>query len=124
MPISRGQSLADIKKALAHFQSSGGGRVTLEIVLLSGINTRAQDAAALAEFARGLDTAINLIPWNPFENPPAFEPPLKEPCQNEINDFKGRLESLGLNVTCRYRKGRKVCGACGQLGGTSESTNS
>jgi 23S rRNA (adenine2503-C2)-methyltransferase len=124
MPISVGQSLASIKKALARFQSSGGGRVTLELVLLSGINTRAQDAAALVEFARGLDAAVNLIPWNPFENPPAFEPPLKEPGQSEINDFKSRLESLGLNVTCRYRKGRNICGACGQLGSISESTNS
>jgi len=118
MPISRGQKLGAIKDALAYFQKSGGGRVTLEAVLLGGINTRQRDAQALADFSRGLDVVVNLIPWNSFENPPAFTPALREPERGETADFKNRLESLGMKVTCRLRRGSGISGACGQLGGT------
>lgn len=116
MPMSRGHSLEQIKNALVYFQQSGGGRVTLELVLLGGVNTRQEDASALAQFARGLDAAINLIPWNPFEQQADSEFQLKEPGLNEVAAFSRRLESLNLNVTLRHRRGRSISGACGQLG--------
>jgi 23S rRNA (adenine2503-C2)-methyltransferase len=115
MPISRGQKLETLKNALAYFQKSGGGRVTLEAVLLGGINTRRRDAEALADFSRGLEVVVNLIPWIPFETPPAFTPALREPERGETAGFKKLLESLGLKVTCRLRRGSGISGACGQL---------
>ena len=117
MPITAGQPLGKVKEALRHFQDSGGGRITLEAVLLGGINTRSEDAAAMAQFARGLDAAISLIPWNPVKGLSFEGKPLREPTTNEIAAFTRRLEALGLNVTRRYRRGRGVMGACGQLGG-------
>jgi len=122
MPISRGQKLGDVKNALAYFQKSGGGRITLEAVLLGGINTSAKDAQALADFSQGLDAVVNLIPWNSFENPPAFSPALREPSRAETVDFKKQLESLGMKVTCRLRRGSGVSGACGQLGGAGTTS--
>jgi 23S rRNA (adenine2503-C2)-methyltransferase len=116
MPITAQESLAKVKKALRHFQDSGGGRITLEAVLLGGINTRDEDAAGMAQFAKGLDAAVNLIPWNPVKGF-AFEgKALREPSATEIESFTRRLKTLGLNVTRRYRRGRGVMGACGQLG--------
>ena len=115
MPITAREPLAKVKKALRHFQDSCGGRITLEAVLLGGINTRDEDAAGMAQFARGLDAAVNLIPWNPVKGF-AFEgKPLREPAAAEIESFTQRLKALGLNVTRRYRRGRGVMGACGQL---------
>jgi 23S rRNA (adenine2503-C2)-methyltransferase len=116
MPITAGQPLGTVKEALRHFQDSGGGRITLEAVLLGGINTRGEDAAAMAQFARGIDAAINLIPWNPVKGLEFEGKPLREPSAEEIESFTRRLEALGLNVTRRYRRGRGVMGACGQLG--------
>jgi len=117
MPITAREPLAKVKKALRHFQDSGGGRITLEAVLLGGINTRDEDAADMAQFARGLDAAVNLIPWNPVKGL-AFEgKALREPAAVEIESFTQRLKALGLNVTRRYRRGRGVMGACGQLSG-------
>jgi 23S rRNA (adenine2503-C2)-methyltransferase len=116
MPITANHHLAAVKKALALFQSRGGGRVTLEAVLLGGINTRDEDARRMAEFARGLDAVVNLIPWNPVAGLEFAGAPLREPSPAEIAAFTQRLESLGLNVTRRYRRGRGVTGACGQLG--------
>jgi 23S rRNA (adenine2503-C2)-methyltransferase len=116
MPITAREPLAAVKKALRHFQDSGGGRVTLEAVLLGGINTRGEDAASMAQFARGLDAAVNLIPWNPVKGLEFEGKALREPSTAEIESFSQRLKALGLNVTRRYRRGRGVMGACGQLG--------
>ena len=40
----------------------------------------------------------------------------EEPSQNEVRTFVETLEKAGLNVTLRTRRGRKIGGACGQLG--------
>jgi len=116
MPITAKEPLAAVKKALRHFQDAGGGRITLEAVLLGGINTRGEDAASMAQFARGLDAAVNLIPWNPVKGLEFEGKSLREPSAAEIESFTQRLKALGLNVTRRYRRGRGVMGACGQLG--------
>ena len=116
MPITAREPLAKVKKALRHFQDSGGGRITLEAVLLGSINTRAEDAASMAQFVRGLDAAVNLIPWNPVKGLEFEGKTLREPPAAEIEAFTQRLKALGLNVTRRYRRGRGVMGACGQLG--------
>ena len=116
MPFSRGHGLAEIREACGYFQKKGGGRITLEVVLLGGINTSGEDAAGIAKFAAGLDAAVNLIPWNPVPGLEFEGKPLRPPSAAEVNGFKGRLEAMGLQVTCRFRRGRSVMGACGQLG--------
>ena len=116
MPITRSNPLEEVKEALRYYQRIRGRRITLEAVLLGGINTRRKDAEAMARFARGLDTVVNLIPWNPVEGLYFEGTPLREPKEDEAADFARELARLGLKVTRRYRKGRGVAGACGQLG--------
>jgi 23S rRNA (adenine2503-C2)-methyltransferase len=115
MPLTASQPLTKVKKALMAFQAKGGGRITMEAVLLGGINTREKDALSIAQFARGLDAAINLIPWNPVKGLEFEGKALCEPSAAEIKAFTQRLKTRGLNVTQRYRRGRGVAGACGQL---------
>jgi 23S rRNA (adenine2503-C2)-methyltransferase len=116
MPGVREFSLAEIKNALGIYQKKNGRRITLEAVLLGGINTGPEDARAILDFARGLFVVVNVIPWNPV-NGLCFEgKPLREPDACETETFIRTLEQGGQNVTRRFRKGRGVCGACGQLG--------
>jgi 23S rRNA (adenine2503-C2)-methyltransferase len=116
MPITAAHPLEAVREALVYFQQKGGGRVTLEAALLGGVNTRAEDAAAMARFARGLETVVNLIPWNPVPGCSLDGKALREPSPAEVTAFARQLEALGLKVTRRFRKGRGVTGACGQLG--------
>jgi 23S rRNA (adenine2503-C2)-methyltransferase len=116
MPVTAANPLPAVKEALRLYQERTGQRVTLEMVLLGGVNTRPEDAEALAEFARGLKVAVNLIPWNPVEGMFFEGRPLREPDAGEIARLGSRLETLGLKVTRRRRKGRRIGGACGQLG--------
>ena len=116
MPITRGQGLAKVKDSLRYFQKRGGGRITLEAVLLGGVNTRGEDAESIADFAEGIDAVVNIIPWNRVKGLQFEGRPLREPSAAEIESFIRHLEALELNVTRRYRRGRGVMGACGQLG--------
>jgi 23S rRNA (adenine2503-C2)-methyltransferase len=115
MPVA--DPLPAVREALRYYQEQSGQRITLEVVLLGGINTRPQDADALAEFAAGLNVVVNLIPWNPVGGLYFEGRPLREPEAGDIARLELWLGKLGLNVTRRFRKGRSIGGACGQLGG-------
>jgi 23S rRNA (adenine2503-C2)-methyltransferase len=117
MPVTKTNPLPLVREALGYYQKKTGHRITLEAVLLGGINTRRQDADALAAFAEGLDVVVNLIPWNPVEGLEFEGRPLKEPGEREREEFISALETRGLKVTRRLRKGRSIAGACGQLAG-------
>jgi 23S rRNA (adenine2503-C2)-methyltransferase len=117
MPITRANPLPALKDALVRYQSRENKRVTLEAVLLGGLNTRDKDAAALAAFAQGLQVIVNLIPWNPVAGLLFEGKALKEPSVAETERFASLLSrKYGLKTELRRRKGRGVCGACGQLG--------
>ncbi|MFA6855614.1 MAG: 23S rRNA (adenine(2503)-C(2))-methyltransferase RlmN [Treponema sp.] len=114
MPVSRANPLPELKKAIAYYIEKTGKRVTLEAVLISSKNTGPESARHMIDFAKDLDVNINLIPWNPVEGLP-----FTEPDSSESADFVSRLLNAGLNVTLRTRRGRKIGGACGQLGNTT-----
>ena len=113
MPVAKSEtnSLTELRKAISYYAEKSGKRVTLEAALMHEKNTDEVSAENLISFAKGIDVNINLIPWNPVASLP-FE----EPSKNEVNRFVEKLEKTGLNVTLRTRRGRKIGGACGQLG--------
>lgn len=120
MPVTRSNPLPSLKAVLYDYQQQQGQRITLEAVLLGGINTRQEDSDALAAFAAGLDVVVNLIPWNPVEGMVFEGQALREPSSGEIAGYIQRLERRGLKVTRRLRKGRGIAGSCGQLGGGAQ----
>jgi 23S rRNA (adenine2503-C2)-methyltransferase len=116
MPIAAAYPLRALKESLRYYQKKMKRRITLEAVLLRGINTGREDARALADFAEGLETVINLIPWNSVEGLSFEGKPLGSPGPGEVSEFASALEKLGLKVTRRAGKGSGISGACGQLG--------
>ncbi|MDR0720143.1 MAG: 23S rRNA (adenine(2503)-C(2))-methyltransferase RlmN [Treponema sp.] len=118
MPVTRTNPLEEVTAALEIYQKKENRRVTLEMVLLGGVNTRQKDVEALERFADGLDVIVNLIPWNSVEGMSFEGRALREPEKGEFAFFTGLLEKRGIPYTRRRRKGRGVGGACGQLGAT------
>ncbi|MDR1411330.1 MAG: 23S rRNA (adenine(2503)-C(2))-methyltransferase RlmN [Spirochaetaceae bacterium] len=116
MPVTRTNPLKELKAALKEYQKTENRRITLEMVLLGGINTRQKDIEELGRFAEGLDVIVNLIPWNPVEGMFFEGRALREPESGELAAFTELLEKQGIAYTRRRRKGRGVGGACGQLG--------
>ncbi|QTQ14060.1 23S rRNA (adenine(2503)-C(2))-methyltransferase RlmN [Treponema parvum] len=111
MPISKTYGLNELKKAIDYYALKTGKRVTLEAALMGNVNTGDDSAKNMIEFASGMNANINLIPWNPVEGLP-----FTEPTGNECKRFANLLQEAGLNVTLRTKRGRKIGGACGQLG--------
>jgi 23S rRNA (adenine2503-C2)-methyltransferase len=110
------EALAPLKEALRYYQQKNGLRLTLEAALFRGLNTGAEEARAFRRFARGLEVVVNLIPWNPVEGLGFRGLPLRPPPPSESAAFARLLEGEGLKVTRRFRRGRGISGACGQLG--------
>lgn len=113
MPVNIKNPLPELKEAIKYYSEKTGKRVTLEAALLSEKNTGIESAKKMIDFAKDLDVNVNLIPWNPIETLP-----FKEPSVSEAKNFISILERANINVTLRTRRGRKIGGACGQLGKT------
>ncbi len=114
MPIAKTNPLDKLKDAIKYYAEKTGKRVTLEAALMHKINTSNERIKTMIDFARDIDVHINLIPWNKV---PSL--PFTEPDENECKNFICQLEKNGINVTQRTHRGRKIGGACGQLGKTS-----
>jgi len=110
MPVSRENSLREIKKELINYQNITGKRITLEVVLIAGITDRREDIKSLLDFIPPLRVLVNLIPWNPVA-----ELSYEEPSKGRVKWFARQLSVHGIPAAVRFRRGRGVAGACGQL---------
>jgi 23S rRNA (adenine2503-C2)-methyltransferase len=111
MPINRRYPLADLHAALLRFPLRPRERITVEYVLLAGINDSLLDAERLVAFCEGFPHHINLIPFNAHAHAP-YQPPSEQ----HLERFTQRVIDRGARlVTIRRSRGRDVRGACGQL---------
>jgi 23S rRNA (adenine2503-C2)-methyltransferase len=113
MPVNRKHPFLEVFSALKEFQMRQKMRVTLEYILLDGINDRPEDAARLSGFARELRCKVNLIAFNPHPAAP-FSPSPPEVMER----FVKTMYPIAPTVTLRYSKGRGILAACGQLSTT------
>ncbi len=119
MPVAGKETLKNLKASLVYFQEKAKKRITMEYVLMAGINDKREDAIKLRHFTHNLKTIVNIIPWNPVD-----DLPYREPDDKTVESFITMLEELSITVTKRYRKGRSVNGACGQLAVLQNSPDS
>jgi len=110
MPITNAYPIETLYDAMKAYQQATGRRITLEYVLLGGINDTRKAAHQLISYTRGINVIINLIPWNP-----GAELDFTAPSGDAVKRFSEYLTEAGVHVTRRYRRGRGVNGACGQL---------
>ncbi|MCB9521984.1 MAG: 23S rRNA (adenine(2503)-C(2))-methyltransferase RlmN [Myxococcales bacterium] len=111
MPVNKRWPIATLMKALRAYPLPPRRKMTVEYVLLGGVNDSDADARRLAELVRGMPVRINLIPWNPFQGP-GFD----RPADDRVQSFHQILDRQGLTVTVRVTKGLDIDAACGQLG--------
>ena len=111
MPGAGSQGLAELKEALRFHRAKTRKRLTVEIVLLKGLNDGSAHVRKLKDFLSGLDAIVNLIPWNPVPGI-AFEPAGNEAVQLYYRE----LTAAGIPAVRRHARGASVLGACGQLG--------
>ena len=111
MPVNRRYPLRELLAALRRYPT-GRRPITIEYVLLGGVNDTPALAAKLSRLLRGLRCKINLIPFNAHSGLP-----YAAPAAGAVLAFQQRLRADGLTATVRRSQGADIGAACGQLGG-------
>lgn len=111
MPVNRKHSMDQLYKAMHDYCARTGRQILIAYVLLKEVNDTTEHADRLAEFLKGLNVKINLIPYNP-QSSDRFQPSLPE----TVDIFRKRLQEHGYRALLRLTKGRNIMAACGQLG--------
>jgi len=110
IPWARHFPLGEVMDAARHYFQVTGREVTLEYILLAGVNDRPEHARKLAELCRGLRANVNLIRYNPVPGL-AF----RRPAAAEAQRFQRALRERGINAHLRRSRGQDIDAACGQL---------
>ena len=111
MPINKTYNLEKLIQTLREYPLPPRRKMTMEYVMLGGVNDRPEDAKNLKRLLHGLPVRVNLIPWNPFQGP-GFD----RPEETAVRHFQQTLKGAGFPVTVRVTKGLDIDAACGQLG--------
>ncbi|MCH8537907.1 MAG: bifunctional tRNA (adenosine(37)-C2)-methyltransferase TrmG/ribosomal RNA large subunit methyltransferase RlmN [Alkalimonas sp.] len=92
--------------------SKANDKVTIEYVMLEGINDSMEQAHELAHALRDTPAKINLIPFNPYPGSPYLRS-----SNSRIDRFNKVLQEHGFTVMVRKTRGDDIDAACGQLVG-------
>lgn len=112
MPINKKYPIKLLLEALKRFPLPKNSEITIEYVLIHGINDTLDDARRLCSILDGIKSKINLILFNKWgEN--KFHPPAIE----HVLAFQQILWDCGMRVLIRESKGSDILAACGQLRG-------
>lgn len=113
VPINKKYPLNDLLEACREYVAENHRYfITMEYVMLKGINDSALHAKKLATLLNNVPCKINLIPFNPFPNS-GYE------CSDEvtIQEFCRILSERDYVCTIRKTRGDAIDAACGQLVG-------
>jgi 23S rRNA (adenine2503-C2)-methyltransferase len=110
VPINRKWPVREVVAAGRRFAARTGRRVSLEYVMIDGVNDSDEQAHGLAGLAHGWRSHVNLIPLNPTPGSRWSGTPAAG-----IERFSRIFREGGVAVTVRDTRGREIEAACGQL---------
>ena len=112
IPAEATDPLPELMDAIREYHLVSGQRVTIAWTMISGFNTREEDAIQLAALTRGVPITLDLIDVN--DSTGKFVPPARE----ELDAFRDALRvHLKMPVARRYSGGKDIHAACGTLAG-------
>lgn len=117
VPINKKYPLEQLIAACQRYLAKDGNEssrkhVTIEYVMLDGVNDKPEHALQLLKLLKDLPSKINLIPFNPFPHAP-----YGRSSRNRIMAFQKTLSDAGFVCTIRQTRGDDIDAACGQLVG-------
>ena len=118
MRVSQKYPLAELIAAIREYQQKTSRRITIEYCLIDNINDSDSHAKQLIQKLQGIKFNVNLIELNPYPGCPfSASPP------ERIRAFSKILSDAGIETIVRFRRGRTILAACGQLGATRLKTH-
>ena len=110
MAVNRKYPLSALIRTCEAFAQQAKRRLTLEYVVLADVNDSAGHARALGRLARRLRAKVNLIGHNPVPGH-AFQ----APSPRVMHRLRADVLKTGAEAVIRFRRGRDIEAACGQL---------
>lgn len=113
MKINRAYPLEQLMPAIDYYLEKTNRRITLEYILLKGVNDQREHALELAQLIgeRRSLANVNLIPYNPVDEHSQYQ----RSTQESITGFYDTLKKQGVSVSVRLEHGTDIDAACGQL---------
>jgi 23S rRNA (adenine2503-C2)-methyltransferase len=118
VPLGRRHSVAELAAALRRHAARRGGRVHLAWVLISGVNTRPEEARELRRLFPDLPVRLSVIDVND----PSGR--FRRAGNAERERFLGALAAEGIGFVRRYSGGPDIHAACGMLAARAEGGRS
>lgn len=109
MPINKKYPISEVLSAAEYYTKKTRKRVTLEYIMLSGVNDDISHARELADVINGRDFYVNLIPYN------STDCGFTKSSPERISEFCAILKQSGVIATKRREFGAELNAACGQL---------
>ncbi len=110
IPWAEYSTIAELLDACQEWFRKTGREITLEYILLGGVNDRAEHAEELARLARSMRANVNLIRYNEVRGMPFLRP-----TNDDVHVFQEILRERAVNSHIRASRGRDIAAACGQL---------
>lgn len=110
MPVNSRYPISELTAACEYYAQKRGKKITLEYILIEGVNDDATLAKPLGELALRLRAKVNLIPYNRVAGLKWRRPSLEQQKR-----FFQALRHRGVPATLRREKGHDIAAACGQL---------
>jgi 23S rRNA (adenine2503-C2)-methyltransferase len=123
MPLNKKYPLARLLPALRKYVEVTHRRLTIEYILIDGLNDTDAHAHALGKLLKGLMANVNLIPYNPISADLPNCPDYKRSSRAAIRHFSDVLFNYGKKVTIRTERGADIDAACGQLANRFQGTS-
>jgi 23S rRNA (adenine2503-C2)-methyltransferase len=110
IPWAEYTTIPDLLAACQKWFKKTGREITLEYILLHGVNDRPEHAHQLASLAKSLRANVNLIRFNEVKGIDFTRP--RDP---DVREFQQILRDRQVNAHIRASRGRDIAAACGQL---------
>ena len=113
IPINKKWNIETLIKTLKKFPITPKESITLEYVIIKGINDTIQDAQNVVDIVKKIGVSkikVNVIPFNEHEGIN-----FSRPSDNVVQKFHDYLYAKGIDVLYRRSRGDDIGAACGQL---------
>lgn len=110
MPVNKKFNLDTLLDCLRNFPLRSKKKITIEYVMLAGVNDSREDLHRLPKLLKGIPSKINLIPYN--DN---ADLGFQTPSRKKVLQWNTYLNEIGMSSTIRWSKGVDINAACGQL---------
>ena len=113
MPVNKKYPLSKIMKAVEEYVKKTNRKVMFEYIMLNNINDQLEHAEELVRLLNNKLYFVNLILYNATG---VYQPSDAQ----QVKRFKYFLQQHGMQVTERYRYGKDIKAACGQLASNNQ----